>query len=540
MSEEQNTGSSSTLKTLIFVVIALLLCCCLMTLGGLSQSASFWLSFVHTSDKDDPWQDIQTAINEADDNDIIDFRVLVIPADQLYALEEFDSEESLDFLNTIHNTPYVFTIPKGRALTLKSDSRLWLHSLAFIFEGDNTITLDGMSFYNTDIQTVSPMYFMSGNNQLILKGSNSVNNMTFDLSDGFGACIKVPSGVSLEISGNGSLKASSVEGAAGIGGGIGEPAGDITISGGLLNVYAESHIPGVAGAAIGGGSGASAGNVTVRGGCVIATSNNGAAGIGGGYGGNGGSLQVTGGYVEAHAVDGAAAIGGGKGGSGSTVSLEGGVLVAFADIPASAIGCGSGGSGGTFLMSGGTLLAYALGNPIIPAINSQIVRLPEAYQWKASDSPSGLEISPNHYPAVAFTTSDNRSCLRISTEGTLAVGVDPLNTQIETFIYINQDFSFPESQQSLTLVITNYLDFKVEMGEDYSIQYLEDGVWVDVATSDEPTSEHLIEVEPRLSYTYLLYLNYETFDYPPGQYQLIKPIDLGTEARTLTIQFEIY
>jgi len=100
----------------------------------------------------------------------------------------------------------------------------------------------------------------------------------------------------LTIDGTGSLTARGHGFSAGIGGGGGGNAGNITILptfNGTINAYGGAN-----GAGIGGGSGGSGGNVTIGGGVINATGGGSASAIGAGSGNNNhGTLNVTGGNV---------------------------------------------------------------------------------------------------------------------------------------------------------------------------------------------------------------------------------------------------
>ncbi len=161
----------------------------------------------------------------------------------------------------------------------------------------------------------------------------------------------------------GSITISNVEKQnAGIGSGMLESAGSITINGGNVTV-----IGGYGCAGIGGGQGGSAGSITINGGSVTATGGQYAAGIGGGYNSRNsyGNINIYGGTVEAIGDDRSAGIGGGRVDSvietiGGNITISGGTITARTDSQyAAAIGSGEKGSCGTITINGGIVNAEA-------------------------------------------------------------------------------------------------------------------------------------------------------------------------------------
>ena len=166
--------------------------------------------------------------------------------------------------------------------------------------------------------------------------------------------IVVSSGNKLTIEGTGSLNATGMRSAAGIGGGSGETGGTITINGGTVTATGGYY-----GAGIGGGEGGSGGTITINGGTVTARGGYFGAGIGGGAGGAGGVTTINGGTVTAKGDWDGAGIGGGEGGSGGTITINGGSITATGDELAAGIGGGARGSGGVTTINGGTVTATA-------------------------------------------------------------------------------------------------------------------------------------------------------------------------------------
>ncbi len=225
----------------------------------------------------------------------------------------------------------------------------------------------------------------AGQPGLRVRGTLSLTSGSIQSSGGSGAAGVDNTGGLVHVSG-GTLRAasnifsgSSARGAA-IGGGPGQDAGSLVVTGG--SVTADG-----AGAGIGGGEGADGGLVRVRGGVVRASGGYLGSGIGGGsFGGDGGTLQVTGGRVEATGGSYAAGVGGGgdadldqygdqvvrPGGAGGSVVVRGGTLVAqgvdFVSEQANlALGAGYGNTEfGSLEISGPGVVRVPAGNLVVP------------------------------------------------------------------------------------------------------------------------------------------------------------------------------
>ena len=145
----------------------------------------------------------------------------------------------------------------------------------------------------------------------------------------------------------GSLTATGGYNGAGIGGGNGDGAENITITGGTVTATGGSS-----GAGIGGGREGKGENITITGGTVNATGNEDGAGIGGGYLGDGKNITITGGTVTAT---------GGSSGSGENITINGGEVTASGgdnwDDCGAGIGGGNGGVGKNITITGGTVNA---------------------------------------------------------------------------------------------------------------------------------------------------------------------------------------
>ena len=170
----------------------------------------------------------------------------------------------------------------------------------------------------------------------------------------------------------GSLTATGGYNGAGIGGGNGDGAENITITGGTVTATGGSSGAGIGGGREGkgenititGGSSGSGENITINGGTVNATGGygGGAAGSGGACA-NGENITITGGTVNAagsyfdHGMG--AGIGGGGNSSGNNITITGGTVnVTGGDNGGAGIGGGAeGGGGNNITIKGGTVTA---------------------------------------------------------------------------------------------------------------------------------------------------------------------------------------
>ena len=156
----------------------------------------------------------------------------------------------------------------------------------------------------------------------------------------------------------GSLTATGGYNGAGIGGGNGDGAENITITGGTVTATGGSS-----GAGIGGGREGKGENITITGGTVNATGNEDGAGIGGGSSGSGENITINGGEVTASGGDNwddcGAGIGGGGNSSGNNITITGGTVNVTGGYGGGAgIGGGAeGGGGNNITIKGGTVTA---------------------------------------------------------------------------------------------------------------------------------------------------------------------------------------
>ena len=139
---------------------------------------------------------------------------------------------------------------------------------------------------------------------------------------------------------DGSLNAAGGKYGAGIGGGYGQDASNITIEGGTIEA-----IGGKRAAGIGGGFSGSGSNITIEDGNITASGGflgmDGGAGIGGGGRGNGSDITINGGTVNANGGGLGAGIGGGSVGGGTNISITDGEVIAKGGAAAAGIGSGS-------------------------------------------------------------------------------------------------------------------------------------------------------------------------------------------------------
>ncbi len=153
----------------------------------------------------------------------------------------------------------------------------------------------------------------------------------------------------------GSLTATGGYNGAGIGGGNGDGAENITITGGTVNATGNED-----GAGIGGGSSGSGENITINGGEVTASGGDNWDDCGAGIGGVGKNITITGGTVNATGGYGGGAAGiGGAFANGENITITGGTVNAAGSYFDHGMGAGIGGggnsSGNNITITGGTV-----------------------------------------------------------------------------------------------------------------------------------------------------------------------------------------
>ena len=185
----------------------------------------------------------------------------------------------------------------------------------------------------------------------------------------------------------GSLTATGGYNGAGIGGGNGDGAENITITGGTVTATGGSSGAGIGGGREGkgenititGGSSGSGENITINDGKVTATGGSYAAGIGGGsvgaWGGDAGSgknITINGGTVNATGTDGGAGIGGGENGNGEDITINGGKVNASGAYGGAGIGGGVNGIGSKVTVSGAAQVTAIAGKPDLSGAGATI------------------------------------------------------------------------------------------------------------------------------------------------------------------------
>ena len=163
--------------------------------------------------------------------------------------------------------------------------------------------------------------------------------------------------VEIELDGNNELK--SGKGRAGL---EKTSTGTLTLKDDNKEAGSLTATGGYNGAGIGGGNGDGAENITITGGTVTATGGSSGAGIGGGREGKGENITINGGEVTASGGDNwddcGAGIGGGNGGVGKNITITGGTVNAAGSYFDHGMGAGIGGgnsSGNNITITGGTV-----------------------------------------------------------------------------------------------------------------------------------------------------------------------------------------
>jgi len=365
------------------------------------------------------WTDLQEQIDQAEDSVTIDL------TGYLYPISQYEN--------------HTFVVPSNMTVILNGNKDMQFDNIAFVFEGDNVVYINDVNIAsgirNDKDLPLSVLHFMSGQNRLVIRGTNSINytlQETFTISGlannalegfiGVGAAIGVPEGASLTIKGEGSVLTVGNGCAASIGGGYKTKSGTIIIESAVVTSQTWSLKYGTGGAAIGGGSGADGGTTIINGGTVRAQGIDGTAAIGGGCGGSGGIISISGGVVEAFTEGGGAAIGGGLGAGGGEISISGGEITAFSTFSntpgqspgqGAAIGNGYNGKGGSLTITGGSLLAFGSGATTHQAIDCTIVALPDRYLWQAGNIDDDIYNIENTYPGQEFTNALSYSFVKL-------------------------------------------------------------------------------------------------------------------------------
>jgi len=220
------------------------------------------------------------------------------------------------------------------------------------------ITIDGVNIDNSSNNGAIPIAFNASGCTLTASGINYLTAGYYE------PAIRILNNNSLTILGDASSEIHAAGGyqSAGIGGGEGDTAGNLTISSGAIVATG-----GTFGAGIGSSYDGYSGITTINGTAdVTATGGYRGAGIGGGYILNGGTINIAeNAIVAATGGDSAAGIGGGAGADSGTINISGGTITATGasgPVYAGGAGIGSGsegdnGNGGTINISGGTIVS---------------------------------------------------------------------------------------------------------------------------------------------------------------------------------------
>lgn len=213
-----------------------------------------------------------------------------------------------------------------------------------------TVTLEGVTIIGTNNSNCKwPGITCEGDATIILSGANTVKGSYANYISYSG--IYVPSGKTLTIRGSGSLNASSIGSAAGIGAWQSMSCGDIVIESGEITAAGG-------GAGIGSAWGANCGKIRIIGGKISATGGYGAAGIGAGQSASCDNIYISGGTIVATGGDYAAGIGSGGGDSSlcNDIFISGGILISIGGESAAGIGSGNN-TCGNISITGGEITA---------------------------------------------------------------------------------------------------------------------------------------------------------------------------------------
>jgi len=226
-----------------------------------------------------------------------------------------------------------------------------------------TITLNSVSITGLTGNWDTAISLSTGADLTLNVANGTTNNLQ---GNWFGAGIQAPANTYLTInSGAGSIlnAQGSTNGGSGIGGSLGQAAGNITVTGdGAVNAASGGS---VGGAGIGGGRDGNGGTITIGGNVTVTAQGGGyGAGIGGGSNGSGGTTTI-GGNADVTATGGinGAGIGGGRNGHGGLITINGGTVRAYSAPTGAGAGIGGGNNGnsGTILIANGHVTAIATG-----------------------------------------------------------------------------------------------------------------------------------------------------------------------------------
>ncbi len=279
------------------------------------------------------------------DSDTVDLRVY--NQEGQLAIDVFGYASNVVTINAT-DAEKIYTVKLRNGITQTSDR--------IVIKTNATIVLDNVSINTStgaalEVQGNSAAIKLKGENILATERTGYAG---LQLSNGANVILENGAAESETI---GSLTATGGAAGAGIGSGIFDSAGDITISGGTVTATGGSCQAG-----IGSGDNGTVGDITISGGTVTAKSNSEGAGIGTGRNGTTGDITISGGTVTATGGNGAAGIGSGNSsGIGSskveTITISGGTVTATGGDYGVGIGTGSEGTVGNITITGGSVKA---------------------------------------------------------------------------------------------------------------------------------------------------------------------------------------
>lgn len=273
-----------------------------------------------------------------------------------------------------------------------SSSDMWVDAGSDVLEitqpgtikitGDGTGSMDNLTNGSIKITAVGTVnitiddVWLDGSDKGMDISSACTVNLTL-MNDNFlrglngGIRVSPESSLTIDENGAGSLVARGIAGGTGIGGGMREANGSITINGGTIETV------GMKCAGIGSGyQSVDSGNITINGGNIRAGANRGGAGIGSSPGGNVKNIIINGGKIDI-STDSGAGIGSGLGTASArtmaeNITINGGIITSYGSSGAG-IGGGKYGDVKNITINGGSIIAGSDDGVAIGGGNSGIV-----------------------------------------------------------------------------------------------------------------------------------------------------------------------
>jgi len=106
-------------------------------------------------------------------------------------------------------------------------------------------------------------------------------------------------------------------------------------------------------------------------------------------------------------------------------------------------------------------------------------------------------------------------------------------------ILVSRGDSYPPNRAAIMLNISNHMPFQLSAGERFKLQRLTNGAWDDVDPGIEIFNDLLHIIESGSSYTFRCDLPFRKDGYAPGEYRIIKEIDVGKETYSIIFEFMI-